>query len=227
LKFSNEGNDVTIICDQKVLRIDFNGPLADTKEATRRALEIVTGLTIPKEQFVGSKSEILNRRNTFFTLRKSSERKKARALTEKDWLHAKSYIYDQGNFVTHVKPRKGIVELLQRLAREGWEIHIVTSCRGMTNNRLWRWVTFYNIPIVSATRSKDKFPHYSQGGVVLDDELQHLLPVLDLESVVPILLFDPDKHSPVARKTISHLSGQNRLRTVASLPEVIGLLLAA
>jgi hypothetical protein len=214
---------MTLICSENVLRVDFNGPLADMKEATRAALEIVTGLIIPSEQFVGSKSEILNRKTLFFP-RDLGPR---RYITEKDWEGAKSYIYDGHHFSSHVRPRSGICELLCSLSAAGWEVHVVTSCRGMTKSRLWKWINFHGVPVVSVNKSKDKFPHYSQGGVALDDEFRHLLPLVDVEEVTPILILDRTKHSKKEILEIKTLKDEKKLLVVQEVSEAIQLLLAA
>ncbi len=214
---------MTLMCNKNVLRVDFNGPLADMKEATRTALEIVTELIIPPEQFVGGKSKILNRK-TLFSPRDLGPR---RRITEQDWERAKSYIYDGHHFSSHVQPRSGVRELLLSLSATGWEVHVVTSCRGMTRSRLWKWIYFHSMPVVSVSKSKDKFPHYSQGGVALDDEFRHLLPLVDVEEVTPILILDDTKHSEGEIVKIKELKGQNKLLVVQEVSEAIELLLAA
>ncbi|MBA3789216.1 hypothetical protein H0X32_02375 [Patescibacteria group bacterium] len=165
------------------LKTDFNGVLADMREPTRLALEEVSGLEIPNDRFCGKK---LVGSNVLFFPQGNGPR---RSVTSKEWEQAKSLIYDGHGFSHRVKPIEGVRESLHQLWGMGLDIGIVSSCWGISVERVWKWINFYDMPISDVVLHENhKTARYAGADVVVDDELRHLIGLLDEPLVTPILM---------------------------------------
>jgi hypothetical protein len=69
------------------------------------------------------------------------------------------------------------------------EFVVVSSCEGLTHDRLMRLIWKWELPITRVyTGVKDKTEMYSTGDFVIDDDPQHLDPIANKRNVEPILM---------------------------------------
>lgn len=173
-----------------VIAVDFNDVLAEAKEATRLALQHVTGLDIAQGKFCG-KSDLFNR--TIFPHPEKPSLN--RAITSWEWVAAKELIYGP-MFYDLTKPLEHAVDAMRRFAQIGFEVHVVSTCGGLTLPMAIHWLGLHRIPYVTVqTGVRDKGPVYRKlmARVVIDNDLKHLVRAPDqamsiLLSVEPVFM---------------------------------------
>ncbi len=150
---------------------DINDTIACALDATRQALVMITGLVISPENFRG-KIDLREKRKFPHPEIPSLNR----AINEKEWKQAKDLIYGS-EFYSLTTPMPGAVTALQRLTELGIEVHVVSTCGGLTRNMALHWLGLYRIPYVSVhTGVRNKAPVFKalKARVVIDNDPKHL-----------------------------------------------------
>ena len=160
----------------KTVAIDGNGVIFDPA-AKVKALMKVSGIYIPTYHFNGRESA----ENNF-------------GVPSSKYDEAMSLLYETDYFFEVTELMPGAKEGLLRLSASGYVISLVSGCRGLTADRIWRLCNQHDLPIAEViTNEKDKTDFYGACDVVIDDELRHLTPITALNdnSTVPIFMLPP------------------------------------
>jgi phosphoglycolate phosphatase-like HAD superfamily hydrolase len=169
----------------KSLAVDFNNVLAAATEATRVALEEVTGLVIPAEEFSG---KTVIAAGTKFGLRGKKKTNQRRAITPDDWAAAKALVYSP-HFYRLTKPLPGVAEALVELAKREVKVHVVSSAGGLTEAVVRKWLGIHGLVVSTVTTGiKDKRACYDRCDAAVDDNPDHLISLVDTSKARSVLI---------------------------------------
>lgn len=154
--------------------LDFNGVLADPTRALIEVLKKDFGIRVPRRGFG---KHLIGK--AFPNVVKGGRPK---LLTKTKWESAKDKLFDTNEFL-QIPPISGAIAALKAFKDAGWEIRIVTDARTVTRERMEAWLRkhgFYGkIDIIFSRKRGSKKKYQSCCAVVVDNELEQLLPLVD------------------------------------------------
>jgi 5'(3')-deoxyribonucleotidase len=128
-------------------------------------------------------------------------------------------LYETDSFFSHSNLMPGAERHIKQLREiHNLELVVISSCRGLTEERLVRLCRKYDLPISALkVNVEDKTAAYSDCDYVIDDELRHLSPLPS--SVVPILML-PIERGVQTSPTPAPLDLDPRIRKARGWTEV-------
>ncbi len=158
--------------------VDANGTIFD-QSAKVKALMHVTGKTIPVYQF-GPKQMVLDEFD----------------ITPAQYREAMEVLYETDRFFEwHKDILPGARDALLQLHEMGYNLHIISNCRGLTEPRLRRLIGKFDLPVARFVTGIDAVPKtdlYALCNVVIDNDPEHLRPIMrDYKATKPILMLPP------------------------------------
>jgi phosphoglycolate phosphatase-like HAD superfamily hydrolase len=192
--------------------LDFNGVLADPKQALIDILKRDFGIRVSREGFgkhlIGSSFPNVIRGG------------RPKLLTQSMWEAAKDMLFDTNEFLA-IPPIEGAISALCALRGAGWEIRIVTDARTVTRERMETWLKKHgfdgHVDIIFSRKRGSKEPYQSCCDIVVDNELEQLLPLVG--KMGPKLIH----FLPIKDEGISSLDGN--ILSLKGWPEIVGSLL--
>ena len=158
------------------IAVDFNGPVGDPR-AKVRALEVQLGKSLPHHRFTGRASA-----------------KKLYGVTDRQYDRAMERLFETDFFHEAMTILPGAFEGLGTLYQRGYNIRFVSGCRGLTTDRIWRFIAEHKLKVaevITGEEGKDKTFFYGPCVAAIDNEVNHLEPLLGHTDTIPILMLPP------------------------------------
>lgn len=192
--------------------LDFNGVLADPSKALIEILKKDFGIRVPSEGFG---KHLIGK--SFPNVVRGGYPK---LVTKSMWGDMKDKLFDTNEFLG-IPPIKGAISALHAFQQAGCEIRIVTDARTVTRERMEGWLKKHgfdgDVDIIFSRKRGSKEPYQSCCNIVVDNELEQLLPLVGKKGLTLIHFL------PVEDEGISSLDGI--ILSLKGWPEVVGSLL--
>lgn len=158
--------------------LDFNGVVADPTPALIEILKKDFGMRVPRKGFG---KQLVGK--AFPNVVKGGRPK---LLTKTKWKSVKDKLFDTNEFL-QIPPIEGAISALKAFKEAGWEIRIVTDARTVTRERMEAWLKEQGfdekIDIIFSRKRGSKEKYQSCCAVVVDNELEQLLPLVGREGL--------------------------------------------
>jgi hypothetical protein len=195
---------------------DVNGPVFDTNGAKHARLVDNTGLAMPRDDFEGK--SCVGR--VYPSVRAGEP---ARSLRKKDYADMTRDLFEDPDcFAAYVKPTPGAVQSLQYLWNRGHRITFVSNMREDKRRLFEPLLEKHGIRYheLIFTGGGPKTPYYEGADTVVDDQRQHLSPIVKAVRHAILLLAPQGAAGHTVAKAPPDV--ERRIRVAERWSEVLG-----